>query len=121
MRHFRYAPALLSALLLQTSLSAVAFAQPAPPPDAEEGADAEEAPMDDAEEAAPKAPADGNKPDGPAAAEEAPADEDMPSDAEMEAEADKELAAEEAAGASALTKPPASGKGAIVGLVRDAV
>jgi TonB-dependent receptor len=121
MRHFRYAPALLSALLLQTSLSSLALAQPAPPPDAEEGADAEEAPMDDGEEASPKAPADGSKPTAPPAAEEVPGDEDMPSDAEMEAEADKELAAEEAAGASALTKPPAKGKGAIVGVVSDAV
>jgi hypothetical protein len=126
MRHFRYAPALLSALLLQTSLTSIARAQSAPATDAEEGADAEEAPMDDAEEAPAKPPADGSQPGAPppaqeAPADEAPADEDMPSDAEMEAEADKELAAEEAAGASALTKPPAKGKGAIVGVVSDAV
>jgi hypothetical protein len=129
MRHFRYAPALLSALILQSALISSVRAQPAPKPDSEEGADAEEAPMED-EEAPPKEappadakkPADGSKPTAPPApAEEEPADEDMPSDAEMEAEADKELAAEEAAGAAALTKPPAKGKGAIVGVVTDAV
>lgn len=127
MRHFRYAPALLSALLLQTSLISIVRAQPAPAPapapkpEADEGADAEEAPMDDAEEAPkPAPPAGTDKPTAPPA-EEAPADEEMPSDAEMEAEMDKELAAEDAAGASALTKPPAKGKGAIVGVVSDAV
>jgi TonB-dependent receptor len=131
MRHFRYASALLSALLLQSALISSVRAQPAPKPESEEAADAEEAPMDD-EEAPPKdAPsADGSKPAAPPAdskepapppPEEEPADEEMPSDAEMEAEADKELAAEEAAGAAALTKPPAKGKGAIVGVVTDAV
>jgi TonB-dependent receptor len=114
MRPFRYAPALLSALLAQTSLISIARAQPAPQADAEEGADAEEAPIDDA--AAPPPPAA-----PPAAEQKPPADEEVPSDAEMEAEADKELAAEEAAGASALTKPPPKGKGAIVGVVTDAV
>ena len=124
MRAFRYAPALITALLLQTSLTSIVRAEPAPKPDAEEGADAEEAPMDDAEEAPPKAPAaaDAGKSAAPPAAEqEAPADDDTPSDAEMDAEADKELAAEEAAGASALSKPPAKGKGAIVGVVTDSV
>jgi TonB-dependent receptor len=119
MRPFRHAPALLSALLLQTSLSSIARAQPAPPPDTQEGADAEEAPMDDAEEAPPSAPADGGKPPAPPAEQEPPADEEIPSDAEMEAEADKELAAEEAAGAAILSKPPAKGMGAVVGVVTD--
>jgi TonB dependent receptor/Carboxypeptidase regulatory-like domain/TonB-dependent Receptor Plug Domain len=125
MRPFRHAPALFSALLLQTSLTSIVRAQPAPAPKtgSEEGADAEEAPMDDAEDA-PKDDA-GKAPKGdaskPAAPEAAPPDEEMPSDAEMDAEADKELAAEEAAGASALTKPPAKGKGAVVGVVTDAV
>ncbi|RYZ06943.1 MAG: TonB-dependent receptor [Myxococcales bacterium] len=128
MRPFRLAPALISFLVLNGSFAASAFAQEPPkPPEAEEGADAEEAPMDDAEPAPP--PAAGDKPAAaappPAAAEaeaeEVPADEEMPSDAEMEAEMNQELAAEDAAGAAALTKPPAKGKGAIVGVVKDAV
>jgi hypothetical protein len=131
MRPFRLAPALISLVVLHSSFASRAFAQPAPKdPDAEEGADAEEAPMDDAEPApAPAAPAPGDKPAAPPAAappaaeegEEPPADEEMPSDAEMEAEMDKELAAEDAAGAAALTRPPPKGKGAIVGVVKDAV
>lgn len=51
--------------------------------------------------------------------ERAPADEDVPSDAELEAEMNRELAAEEAASAQALVKPPAQGKGALVGVVTD--
>ncbi len=130
MRPFRLAPALLSLVVLHSSFAPSAFAQDAPkPPEAEEGADAEEAPMDDAEPAPPpaKPPAAGEKPAAPPPAagqgedmdEEVPADEDMPSDAEMEAEMAKELAAEDAAGAAALTKPPAKGKGAIVGVITD--
>lgn len=103
MRHFRYAPTLLTALLLQTSLPCSARAQPAPEP----------APAPDSDEPVDESAAP--------AADEPPADEEMPSDAEMDAEMDKELAAEEAAGASALSKPPAKGKGAIVGVVSDAV
>jgi hypothetical protein len=121
MRPLRHAPALLSALLLQTSLISIGRAQTAPQADAEEGADAEEAPIDDAEQAPKDAPAPAGAPAAPPAAAEQAPDEDMPSDAEMEAEADQELAAEEAAGASALTKPPPKGKGAIVGVVTDAV
>jgi Outer membrane protein beta-barrel family/Carboxypeptidase regulatory-like domain/TonB-dependent Receptor Plug Domain len=143
MRPFRLAPLLLSALFLQTAFAPRAFAQAAPsapkPPEAEEGADAEEAPVEDEPEkakppaasdkpaepppaapppAAKKAEGEGEDMDG-AGEEEMPADEEMPSDAEMEAEMAKELAAEDAAGAAALTKPPAKGKGAIVGVVTD--
>ncbi len=120
MRHFRYAPALLSVLLLQTSFTSVARAQAAPS-EADEAAEAEAAP--DADEEAPPqppaAPAAAAPP--PAAAPPAEEAEEEMSDAEMEAEADKELAAESAAGAAALTKPPARGKGAIVGVVSDAI
>lgn len=139
MRPFRLAPALISLLALQVHFVALARAQGAPPPPApapeadkaEEAEDAEEAPMDDAEAPAepvpPAAPAPGSAAPSPAPAEppadeeEPPADEEMPSDAEMEAEMAKELAAEEAAGAAALTRPPPKGKGAIVGVVKDAV
>lgn len=130
MRSQRHAPGLLCALLLQLSFTSIARAQPAQEPGGEEGADAEEAPSDDAQEAPKRPPAAGDNskaaspPRSPRAEsapadadDELPEDEEMPSDAEM----DKELAAEEAAGASALTKPPARGKGAIVGVVTDAV
>jgi TonB-dependent receptor len=120
MRPFRHAPALISALVLHLNVSSIATAQPAPKPIEEEGADAEEAPMDEPEAAPPKAPPAGSK-QPPPAEEEMPADEEMPSDAEMEAEMAKELAAEDAAGQAALTRPPPKGKGAIVGVVRDAV
>ena len=119
MRPFRLAPALISAFVLQFSFSSLALAQQAPQPAEDEAADAEEAPMDDVEEAPPAA---GSQPAAPPPEEEEmPADEEMPSDAEMEAEMAKELAAEEAAGAAALTRPPPKGKGAIVGVVKDAV
>lgn len=70
----------------------------------------------------PAAPEAAPKPAPPAEepAEE-PAEDDEMSDAELEAEADKELAAEEAAGAAALTRPAPKGKGAVVGVVKDAV
>ncbi len=119
MRHFRYAPALLSVLLLQTSFTSVARAQAAPSSDADEAAEAEAAPDAD-EEAPPQPPA---APDAaappPAAAPPAEEAEEEMSDAELEAEADKELAAEEAASATILSKPPAKGKGAVVGVVTD--
>jgi hypothetical protein len=123
MRPFRLAPALISALLLHPHFSSLAHAQPAPPAaEPDEPADAEEAPMDGAEETPPaKAPDAPAAPAAPPAEEEVPADEEMPSDAEMEAEMAKELAAEAAAGAAALTRPPAKGKGAIVGVVKDAI
>jgi outer membrane receptor protein involved in Fe transport len=120
MRPFRLAPALISALLLQSTFTTIVRAQPAPP--AEDPAEgAEEAPMEDAEEAPPAPPSAPAAPTAPPAEEEVPADEEIPSDAEMEAEMSKELAAEDAAGAAALTRPPAKGKGAIVGVVKDAV
>jgi hypothetical protein len=121
MRPFRLAPALISAFVIQTTLSHVARAQPAPK--AEEAAEdsAEEAPMDDAEEAPAAPPAAPAAPAAPAEEEEVPADEEVPSDAEMDAEMNQELAAEDAAGAAALTRPPAKGKGAIVGVVKDAI
>ena len=117
MRPFRYALALLSALLVQTSFTSSARAQaapapaPAPKPDGEGDAHVEDG--DDERASAPAGAA-------PAAAPPA-ADEEPPSDAQLDAEVEKELAAEEAAGASALVKPPAKGKGALVGVVSDAV
>ncbi len=119
MRPFRLAPAIVSLLVLQPGFTSRALAQPVPKDaEAEEGADAEEAPVDD--DAPAKKPASPSPP-APAksAEEEPPSDDEIPSDEEMEAEMNKELAAEEAAGAAALTKPPAKGKGAIVGVVTD--
>jgi outer membrane receptor protein involved in Fe transport len=101
----------------------LAHAQPAPPANEPDDADdADDPPMDDAAEAPPaKAPDAPAAPAAPTPEEEIPADEEMPSDAEMDAEMAKELASEEAAGAAALTRPPEKGKGAIVGVVKDAV
>jgi TonB-dependent receptor len=137
MRSFRLAPALLSLLVVQASFVPSARGQTPPPrqekpapkeEEVESADDAEEAPMDDAEPAPPAATS-GDKDEAPAPPEkpavpdeaEPPADEEMPSDAEMDAEMNKELAAEEAAGAAALVKAPPPGKGAIVGVVKDAV
>lgn len=122
MRPFRLAPALISALILQSAFSSLAFAQPAPQPVEDEAEGAEEAPVDDAEQAPPAAPPPAGSAPAPAPPpeeEEVPADEEMPSDAEMEAEMAKELAAEEAAGAAILTKAPPKGMGAIVGVITD--
>jgi hypothetical protein len=125
MRPFRPGPALISLLLLHSSFIAVARAQtaPAPPPKAEDDAASEEEQeaMDEEEEGR-KPPASADAPQAaPPAPEPADIDEAEMSDAELEAEAEKELAAEAAAGAAALTRPPAKGKGAVVGVVKDAL
>jgi TonB-dependent receptor len=115
MRPFRLAPALISVLLVHAAFGSRAFAQtPPPPPEAEEGADAEEVPTEAEEAPAPKS--EGQKPASEPADEKA--GEEGMTEAE-EAEMEKELAAEEAASAGLLSKPPAKGKGAIVGVVTD--
>lgn len=124
MRPFRLVSALVFTLLSQSTLPHRAAAQPAAASDDADEADADEADPEDkpaekpAEGDAAKAPA---APPPAAAEEEAGADEEEMSDAELDAEAEKELAAEEAQGQAALTRPPAKGKGAVVGIVKDAV
>ncbi len=123
MRPFRFAPALISLLALQARLVVPALAQDEPPA-ADEDGDARQAPSDDAETPDEKAPTSPSPPaPGPSAppAQAVPAPEDEGSDEELEAEMAKALAAENAAGAAALTRPPPRGKGAIVGVVKDAV
>jgi len=126
MRPPRSATALIFALISQTALLHTAAAQPAASSDEtdeEDAADDEPAPEKPADKPAqkPGEGAEADKPPAPTAADEAAADEEEMSDAELEAEADKELAAEEAQGAAALTRPPPKGKGAVVGVVKDAV
>ncbi len=124
MRPFRLVSALVFTLLSQSTLAHRAAAQPAAASDDADEADADEA---DAEDQPAEKPAEAGTAKPPAAPppaaveEEAGADEDEMSDAELDAEAEKELAAEEAQGQAALTRPPAKGKGAVVGTVKDAV
>ncbi|HEY6079895.1 MAG TPA: carboxypeptidase regulatory-like domain-containing protein, partial [Polyangiaceae bacterium] len=125
MRPPRSATALIFALISQTALLHSAAAQPAASSDEtdeEDQADEEPAPEKPADKPAakPVEGAEASKPP-PAAADEPAAEEEEMSDAELEAEADKELAAEEAQGAAALTRPPPKGKGAVVGVVKDAI
>jgi TonB-dependent receptor len=127
MRPFRFASALIFTLISQSALPRLAAAQAAAAADDAvedevEGAEAEDAPAEKPAEKPAEAETAKPAPAAEAEAEEVTgAEEQEMSDAELDAEAEAELAAEEAEGAAALTRPPAKGKGALVGVVKDAV